>query len=44
MLAERAGFGFDASQLDPATMMEAMIESFSGDEGLLVNVMRDLLR
>lgn len=43
MLAERAGFLFDANQLDPTRMMEAMIESFSGDEQSLVNILRDLL-
>lgn len=43
MLVERAGFRFDASRLDPVTMMEAMIESFSGDEHRLANIMRDLL-
>jgi len=44
LLAEQAGFRFDATKLDPTKMMEAMIESFSGDERPLVNVMRDLLR
>lgn len=44
MLAEPAGFRFDETQLHPNRIMQAMIESFSGDESLLAALVRDLVR
>jgi cell filamentation protein len=43
MLAEQAGFRFDTSQLDPTKTMQAMIDSFSGNETPLISLIRDII-
>lgn len=43
MLAKRAGFSFDADKLARERVMQAMIESFAGDETRLVMLLRDII-
>ena len=43
VLAKRAGFDFDAGKLDPERAMQAMIESFGGEETPLVTLLRDIV-
>ena len=43
MLAENAGHPLDLEKLDPESMLNAMIESFGGDERKLAGVIRDLI-
>lgn len=43
MLAEHAGFGFNEEKLDRNRVMQAMIESFSGNEAPLVSLIRDII-
>lgn len=43
MLAKRAGFDFDAGKLARERVMQAMIESFSGNETALVTLLRDVI-
>jgi cell filamentation protein len=43
MLVEYAGFAFNEENLDRNRVMRAMIESFSGDEGPLVSLIRDII-
>lgn len=43
MLIERAGYSFNEDMLDQDRVMRAMIESFSGDETLLVSLVQDLI-
>lgn len=44
MLSEHAGFSFNEDVLDQNRVMRAMIESFSGDETLLISLIHDLIR
>jgi cell filamentation protein len=43
MLAKQAGFGFNAEKLVRETVIQAMIESFAGDETRLVMLLRDII-
>jgi len=43
MLADNAGHPLDLEALDPVVMLEAMIESFEGDEKKLVRAIRELI-
>jgi cell filamentation protein len=43
MLAEHAGFSFDERKLDRRRVMQAMIESFSGNEGPLISLIQDII-
>ena len=43
MLAENAGHPLDLEKLDPDVMLNAMIESFEGDEKELVRVIKGLI-
>jgi cell filamentation protein len=43
LLADWAGHPLDIEKLDPEVMLEAMIASFDGDEGLLTRVIGDLI-
>jgi cell filamentation protein len=43
MLAEHAGFTFDEEMLDQDRVMHAMIESFSGNETLLISLVQDII-
>jgi cell filamentation protein len=43
VLAEHAGFTFNEEMLDRDRVMHAMIESFAGDEGRLVALIRDII-
>jgi cell filamentation protein len=43
MLADNAGYGFNEDKLEPDRVMEAMIGSFSGNETLLVHLIRDII-
>ena len=43
MLAKHAGFGFNADKLVRESVMQAMIESFAGDETRLVMLLRDII-
>jgi cell filamentation protein len=43
MLTEHAGFAFDEEKLDRNRVMQAMIQSFSGDEGPLVSLIQDIV-
>ena len=43
MLAKQAGFGFDAEKLFREPVIQAMIESFTGDETRLVVLLRDII-
>jgi cell filamentation protein len=43
MLAENAGHPLDLEKLDPDVMLNAMIESFEGDEKELAGVIRSLI-
>jgi cell filamentation protein len=44
MLIEHAGFSFNDETLEQNRVMRAMIESFSGDETLLISLVEDLIR
>lgn len=44
ILAERAGHPLDFERLDPPEMLQAMIASFNGDEQLLDDLIRGLMR
>jgi cell filamentation protein len=43
VLAEHAGFTFNEEMLDRDRVMRAIIESFAGDEGRLVALIRDII-
>jgi cell filamentation protein len=43
MLADNAGHPLDLEALDPQVMLDAMIESFEGDEKKLVRAIRELI-
>lgn len=43
MLAKQTGFDFDAEEIVRERVMEAMIESFTGDETRLVTLLRDII-
>ena len=43
MLAKHSGFGFDAEKLGRETVMQAMIDSFAGDETRLMTLLRDII-
>jgi cell filamentation protein len=43
MLADNAGHPLDLEALDPPVMLDAMIESFEGDEKKLVRAIRELI-
>jgi len=43
MLADNAGHPLDLEAFDPDVMLEAMIESFEGDEKKLVRAIRELI-
>ena len=43
MLADNAGHPLDLEALDPHVMLDAMIESFEGDEKTLVRAIRELI-
>ena len=43
MLAENAGHPLDLEKLDPDVMLNAMIESFEGDEKELARVIKGLI-
>jgi cell filamentation protein len=43
MLADNAGHPFDLEKLDPDAMLNAMIESFEGNEKELARVIRSLI-
>jgi cell filamentation protein len=43
MLADNAGHPLDLEALDPHAMLDAMIESFEGDEKKLVRAIRELI-
>jgi cell filamentation protein len=43
LLADRAGHPLDMDRMDPAAVLEAMIESFAGSEGNLENIIAGLL-
>lgn len=43
MLAEHAGFTFNDEMLDQDRVMHAMIESFSGNETLLISLVQDIV-
>jgi cell filamentation protein len=43
MLAKRVGFGFNAEKLVRERVMQAMIESFGGDETRLVALLREII-
>ena len=43
MLAKHAGFDFDSKQLVRETVMQAMVDSFAGDETRLVTLLRDII-
>jgi cell filamentation protein len=43
MLADNAGHPLDLEALDPDVMLDAMIESFEGDEKKLVRAIRELI-
>ncbi|MBZ9676338.1 Fic/DOC family protein [Mesorhizobium sp. ES1-1] len=43
MLAEHAGFTFDANVLERDRVMQAMIDSFAGDETPLASLIRDII-
>ena len=43
ILADNAGHPLDLEALDPHVMLDAMIESFQGDEAKLVRAIRELI-
>ncbi|MEZ2332900.1 Fic/DOC family protein [Mesorhizobium sp. RCC_202] len=43
MLADNAGYGFNDDKLEPDRVMQAMIDSFSGDEAPLSDLIRDII-
>lgn len=43
MLADRAGFGFDEDKVDRDRVLQAMVESFSGDEAALISLIQDII-
>ena len=42
MLAENAGFSFNADVLERERVLDAMIESFAGEETPLASLIRDI--